>query len=315
MEYKDYYKTLGVPRGADEADIKKAYRQLAVKYHPDKNPGDAGAEEKFKEINEAYQVLGDPEKRARYDQLGSAYSNWERTGRSAGGFNWEDWYTGSAGAPGGVKVEYGDLGDILGGGFSEFFSRIFGGMGGYQTEFSGFNDPRMRQARPAAHQQQVSISLQEAFTGTARRLGIDGRQLEVKIPAGAKTGTKVRVPGVGPAAPNGVPGDVYLVLQVADDPRFTRKGNNLITEVDVDLYTVLLGGEVTVPTLSKNVVLTIPAGTQPGQTFRLKGRGMPKLNQQAERGDLLVRVKVNIPRSLTDEQRALVEELARSAEK
>jgi curved DNA-binding protein len=312
MEYKDYYKTLGVGRSADEAEIKKAYRQLAMKYHPDKNPGDKSAEEKFKEINEAYQVLSDPEKRSRYDQLGSAYTNWQKTGRSPGGFNWEDWYTGTAGSPGGTRVDMGDIGDLFGGGFSEFFSRIFGGMGGFQ------GDPgasQARRARPVAYQQPVSISLQEAFSGTTRRLGIDGRQIEIKIPAGARTGTKVRVPGIGPAAQGGVPGDVYLVLEVAEDPRFIRKGNNLHTEVEVDLFTALLGGEVKVSTLTKSVVLTIPEGTQPGQTFRLKGRGMPKLDRQDERGDLLVKVKVKIPRNLTDQQRKLVQELASSTGK
>jgi curved DNA-binding protein len=309
MEYKDYYKTLGVGRSADASEIKKAYRQLAMKYHPDKNPGDKTAEEKFKEINEAYQVLSDQEKRSRYDQLGSAYSNWQRQGRSPGGFNWEDWYSGGAG--GATRVDVGDLGDLFGGGFSEFFSRIFGGMGGYQADPS-FS--QSRRPRAQAYQQPVSISLQEAYSGTTRRLGIDGRQIEIKIPAGARTGTKVRVPGIGPSAPNGVPGDVYLVLEVADDPRFARKGNNLHVEVEVDLFAALLGGEVKVPTLTKDVVLTIPPGTQPGQTFRLKGRGMPKLGKPGDRGDLLVKAKVKIPRSLTDRQRELIQELASPTE-
>jgi curved DNA-binding protein len=314
MEYKDYYKILGVPRGVESAEIKKAYRQLAMKYHPDRNPEDKSAEERFKEINEAYQVLSDPEKRARYDQLGDAYNSWQRTGGSPGGFNWEEWYSGS---PGGVRVDVGDLGDLFGGGFSEFFSRIFGGMGRYQTDFGGPGGNRARSGRAyvPTYEQQVPISLKEAYTGTTRRLAVDGRQIEVKIPPGARNGTKVRVQGVGPASREGKQGDIYLVMKIDNDPRISRKGNNLYVEVEVGLFTALVGGEVNVSTLTTDVLLTIPAGTQPGQTFRLKGRGMPKLGKAGEHGDLLVKAKVTIPRSLTKEQQALAEELAASLEK
>jgi curved DNA-binding protein len=313
MEYKDYYKTLGVDRKASEEDIKRAYRKLALQYHPDRNPGDTKSEERFKEINEAYQVLGDPAKRARYDQLGESYSRWQQRGAPQGGFNWEEWATASPGQGRNVRVEYGDLSDLFeGGGFSEFFQRIFGGrpdMGPVYTRQSQAGRPQTPAQRPS-YEQQVTISLQEAFQGSTRRIDVDGRRLEVKTPPGAKTGTKVRVADAV-TTPEGQKGDLYLVLQVADDPRFERKGDHLYTDVPVDLYTAILGGEVTVPTMNGNVVLTIPAGTQPAQTFRLAGRGMPQLKDPQKRGDLFVRARVNIPRKLTERERELFEELAR----
>jgi len=308
MEYKDYYKTLGVERKANDDEIKRAYRKLALEYHPDRNPGNTKAEEKFKEINEAYQVLSDPEKRSRYDQLGESYNRWQQRG-APGGFNWEEW---SNATPGGnVGVDMGNLDDILGGGFSEFFRRIFGGMAGADAfeRGSGMRRPRPG-AMPVRHE--VAISLAEAFHGTARMLDVDGRRIEVKIPPGARSGTKVRVADAIITPGTGQRNDLYLVIQVADDPRFARKGSDLTTEINVNLYAAVLGGEVTVPTMTGNVVLKIPAGTQPGQSIRLAGRGMPNLKDPATHGDLLVRVKVKLPRNLTAHQRELFEELARS---
>ncbi len=312
MDYKDYYKTLGVERKASEEDIKKAYRKLALKYHPDRNPGDKKAEEKFKEINEAYQVLSDPAKRSRYDQLGDSYSSWQQRGAPGGGFNWEDWYVPNQG--GNVRVEMGDLDDLFGGGFSDFFRRIFGGMPDMETVQQGRGAGGTRQARSArpSYEQRVTISLQEAFQGGSRLLDIDGRRIEVKVPPGAQTGTRVRVKEAIPAGPNNQSGDLYLVIEVADDPRFERKGDDLYTETPVDLYAAVLGGEAKVSTLSGNLVLTIPAGTQPGQTFRLAGRGMPRLKDPKTKGDLFVRAKVSIPRNLSPRQKELFQELARS---
>jgi curved DNA-binding protein len=309
MDYKDYYKILGVERTASKEDIKRAYRKLALKTHPDRNPGSAKAEEQFKEINEAYQVLSDPEKRSRYDQLGESYTQWQQGGAPAGGFKWEDWFTTQ---PSG-NVRVGGLEDILGDEFSEFFRRIFGGA-------PGMNNPstrrrsvlRNQRASPPAYQQAVTISLAEAYHGTVRRIEIDGRRLEVKIPAGAKTGTKVRVANT---IPTGIPdqrGDLYLVIRVSDDPRFEVKGNDLHTEVPVDLYTAVLGGEVTVQTLSGNVVLTIPAGIQPGQSIRLAGQGIPRLNAPSNKGDLFAHIKVKIPQNLSTRQKELFQELKRS---
>jgi curved DNA-binding protein len=214
----------------------------------------------------------------------------------------------------------GDLNDILGGGmgdgiggFSEFFSRVFGGLGGFQQGYgtAGARRQPRQQVPSSPYQQQVTISLHESFQGATRMLEANGRRLEVKIPAGARTGTKVRVAGIGPLQPNGQKGDLYLVIKVADDPRFERIDDNLNTEVQIDLYTALLGGEAKVATLAGEVMLTIPPGTQPGQTFRLGGRGMPKLKRPTEQGDLFVSVKIEIPRRLTEHQQDLVRELAK----
>lgn len=323
MEYKDYYKTLGVERSASEDEIKRAYRKLALRYHPDRNPGDEEAENKFKEINEAYQVLSDPEKRSRYDQLGDSYFRYQQRGGAPGGFNWEDWFTqsGGAGAAGGspyggnVRVEVGDLEDILGGGgFSDFFRSIFGGMGrgpdmGGMGQ-AGRTASTPRQQRRPSYEQEVDISLYEAYHGTTRTIDVDGRRLEVKIPRGAKTGTKVRVSEAIPTNVQGQMGDLYLIIRVQNEANFERKGSDLYTDVTVDLYTAVLGGETTVQTMGGNVVLTIPEGTQPGQTFRLKGRGMPQLRNPDQYGDLYVRIQVNLPRTLSERERELFQELA-----
>jgi len=306
MEYKDYYKILGVDRKARIEDIKRAYRKLAMQYHPDRNPGDKKAEERFKEINEAYQVLSDPQKRAHYDRLGNSYSRWQRSG-APGDFNWSDWF---AQPSGGTRVVYGDLDELFGAGaFSEFFRTIFGGVGGLGDFPTTFGRGRSRAA--PAYQQPMTISLQEAYRGTTRQIRTNGRRIEVKLPPGARTGTKVRVPGVGPAGPNGQPSDLYLLLDVAADPRFERDGNDLRTRVTIDVFTAMLGGEVEVQTMTGNVILTIPPGTQPEQVFRIAGRGMPQLKNPQVRGDLYVRVKVQIPRTLSAKQKNLLDEAAR----
>ena len=304
MEYKDYYKLLGVDRKADAAELKSAYRKLALKYHPDRNQGDKKAEEKFKEINEAYQVLSDPDKRAHYDRLGSAYSNWEQRG-APGGFNWGEWQRGS---PEGMRVEFdGDLGDLFGGGFSDFFSQIFGvgGMGPMGRQ----GHPRRRV--PQRHEIEMVVSLHEVYTGSSRNVKINDRQFEVKVPKGARTGTKLRLKGAGPGGPGGQSSDVYLVLKVSPDPRFDRKNDKLYTDVNIDVYTAVLGGEINVSTLSGDVVLQIPPGTQPSQTFRLKGRGMPDLQKKTQYGDLFAKVQVEIPTKLSKKQRELLKQLAK----
>ena len=301
MEYKDYYKILGVERNATDAEIKSAFRKLALQYHPDRNQGNKQAEEKFKEINEAYEVLSDKDKRARYEQLGDSYTRWQQRGGQPGGFNWSEW---TSQYPGGQQVNVDDI--FGGGGFSDFFEAIFGGLGGAATR-----QRARQQARPQAYQQEVQITLDEAYRGAERTVTVDGRRLTMKIPAGARTGTKVRMAGAAPSGPNGQPGDLYLVIDVLPDRRFERKENDLYTDVSVDLFTAVLGGEARVQTLDGTVVLTIPAGTQPGQSFRLGNRGMPHLRDPQKRGDLYARVKVQIPRNLTPEQRKLFEELAR----
>ena len=309
MDYRDYYQILGVSRESSAGEIKKAYRKLALKYHPDRNKGQREAEERFKEINEAYEVLGDPQKRAKYNQLGHAYKEWQHAGGAPGGFDWGQW---AGAAPGGTRVEFGDLGEAFGD-FSDFFRAIFGDMprgtftqGGSQRGGGSF----AAQGRDA--QATVEISLEDAYRGTSRLLQQDNRRLEVRIPPGAQTGTRIRLAGEGPRVRNAAAGDIYLVVQVKPHPRFERQGDDLHTEMAVDLYTLVLGGEVSVSTLDgRQVLLSIPPETQLGQTFRLTGLGMPRLRSGSEQGDLYVRVRVELPTRLAAEEKRLFEELAR----
>jgi len=296
MEYKDYYTVLGVDRSASEQDIKKAYRKLALKFHPDKNPGDNKAEQRFKEINEAYEVLGDSDKRAKYDQLGASYRDWERMGGQPGGFDWSQWTAGSS------NVDVGDLDDLFGGGFSSFFQAIFGG-----SPLQG-EQMRSRSSKGRDIQQPVRLSFQEAYTGTTRSFQRNGKTLEVKIPPGSKSGTKVRISGQGQPG-RGAAGDLYVVVQVDPDKRFQRKGNDLYTSVEASLYTAVLGGEVEVDTPSGSVMLTIPTSSQPGQLFRLRGKGMPHLRNPNRHGDLFAELHVKIPTELSEKEQGLFKEL------
>lgn len=295
MEYKDYYKVLGVKRNASEKEIKRSYRKLALEYHPDKNPDDQGAEERFKQINEAYEVLGDADKRSKYDRLGSSYRAWERAGSQPAGFDWTQWSSQDS-----VNVEFGDLGDMMGGGFSDFFNSIFGMAGGRTTQ---------RRVRGRDVEIPTVISLAEAYTGTRRVQNREGSRLEIDIPPGARTGTRIRVSGQGEAGP-GKPGDLYLRVNVATEPGIRRQGNDLHLEVSVDIYTAVLGGDARIKTPGGEVILTIPAGSQPRRLFRLRGRGMPQLRDPSKHGDLYARLRVEIPSELSDEQRELFSKLA-----
>ena len=321
MEYKDYYKTLGVSKSASEKEIKSAYRKLARKHHPDVNQDDKNAEARFKEINEAYEVLSDSSKRAKYDQLGSNWNQWQQRG-SPGNFNWGDWMGGAGGARTQQQnARYAtaeDLGDLFGsggGGFSDFFTTIFGGMAGAQQQQRGRTRSNIHEFGNQSQKGQnieheLEIALTEAYYGTSRQISINGRKLEVKIPAGAKTGTKVRVRGEGnPGFGGGPSGDLYLKMKVSPDPRFERKGDNLQVDIPVDLYTAVLGGEVRVPTMNGDINLKIPAGSQNGQKMRLRGKGMPKLRKSDEHGDMYVKINVRLPKTITDEQRELFEQL------
>ncbi|MFN2272921.1 MAG: DnaJ C-terminal domain-containing protein [Anaerolineae bacterium] len=325
MEYKDYYKILGVDRNATEKEIKRAYRKLAREFHPDVNPGDKAAEEKFKEINEAHEVLSDPDKRIKYDQLGANWQQWQRTGHDPGNFDWSQWFAGgmpgSGGGPGGVRVEWsGDLNDLFGGGgaggFSDFFSAIFGGMGGGRGSGATGRFPGgaagQRAMRGQDLEAQVEITLEEAAQGTTRMLERDdGRKIRVKIPPGARTGSRIRVANKGgPGYGGSQPGDLYLVTKVKPHPVFRQSGNDLRCNVPVDLYTAVLGGEVEVPTLDGNVSLKIPAGTDSGKTFRLRGKGMPDPHKPKQRGNLLVTAQVQVPKKISSRERELFEELA-----
>ncbi len=290
---KDYYKTLGVSRGANEKEIKQAFRKLAKKHHPDANLNDPSAEARFKEINEAYEVLGDKEKRQMYDQFGTTnpqQAGWGGAGGANGApFNYTN-----------TNVDFGDIGDIFG---SLFGRQRSAGVG---SPFSG----AATMSKGQDLEQRVSITLQEAYTGATRLITKGDRTVRVNIPAGAKTGTKVRLAGEGEQGFNGgQSGDLYLMIEVEPDSRFGREGDDLTTDVKVDMFAALLGGEAEVPTLGRAIRLKIPAGTQSGRRFRLSGKGMPLIGQKDRHGDLFARVLVTVPENLSDEQRDLVEQL------
>jgi curved DNA-binding protein len=290
---KNYYDILGVKKDADEKQIKQAFRKLAKQYHPDANPDDPGAEAKFKELNEAYEVLSDPEKRAQYDRFGSAYP---------GGFG-----PNPNGGRAYTNVDFG------GDSFSDILENLFGGSGGGRPRNSWGSTVREGAGRPAQGrdiEQPVSISLHEAYHGASRRVTKGARTISVNIPAGARTGTKIRVAGEGePGALGGQAGDLYLVTEVAPDSTYERNEDDLSTDVKVDMFTAMLGGEIEVPTLAGKVKLNIPAGTQSGRKFRLTGRGMPRMKEKGEFGNLYARILITVPTSLNDEQRQLVEQL------
>jgi curved DNA-binding protein len=288
---KDYYKTLGVSRSANDKEIKQAYRKLAKKHHPDANPNNPSAEARFKEINEAYEVLSDKEKRSMFDRFGTVnpqQAPWN--GNPAGGGGVPFTYTTT-------NADFGDIGDI--------FGSLFGRRGDRSTGGSPFGGAR--NARGQDIEQKVNITLQEAYSGTTRLITKGERTVRVNIPAGAKTGTKVRLAGEG--EPGAQPGDLYLIVEVSPDSHFERDGDNLAVDAKVDMFTALLGGEAEVPTLGRPVKLKIPPGTQSGRKFRLTGKGMPILSQPDHYGDLIARILVTIPDHLTDKQRALVEQL------
>jgi curved DNA-binding protein len=315
MNYKDYYKTLGVKKGASADEIKKAYRKLARKHHPDVNQGDKAAEEKFKDVNEAYEVLSDPDKRDKYDRFGAEWQQYSRSGGRPEDFNWSSW-----GTPGG-NTQYRSVspeefeqmfGGSSGGGFSDFFEALFGGGGRRPTTSYGssFGDDLFtggRTTQPRRPQQQehtVEITLEEAFNGTTRMLQWqDGRRIEAKIPRGVRTGSKVRLSGASDGTGQG---DLYLKVEVLPHATYERDGDNLKMTLPVDLFTALLGGKVPVPAIDKTVNLTIPPGTANGKVFRLNKLGMPRLRQPDERGDLYVTASVDLPRKLSDEEKDLV---------
>jgi curved DNA-binding protein len=325
MEYKDYYQILGVPRTATQDDIKKAYRKLARLYHPDNNPGDKQAEAKFKDVNEANEVLSDPPKRQKYDAFGAQWQQYQRAGGQPGDFDWSQWSTQTQ------SYDMGDLSDLFGdGGFSDFFAQLFGGRGAQRarrgptvrtTEYGSKIDygPFERAAQSARgplrgmdFEQPVEIPLRDAFTGTTLMLQKDGQKLEVKVPAGVKTGSKIRVAGQGEAGrQGGSAGDLFLVIAVQPDPHFERDGDDLKTEAPVDLYTLILGGEALVKTLNGHVSMKVPPETQPGRIIRLRGQGMPHLRDPQQRGDLYVKVQAKLPQHLSGEEKKLFEQLAK----
>jgi curved DNA-binding protein len=322
MEYKDYYDILGVDRNANQKEVKRAYRKLARQFHPDVNP-DQQAEERFKEINEAYEVLGDPDKRAKYDRLGNSWQQWQRRGGDPGQFDWSQWF---GGTPGGTRVEWsGDFDDLFGRGglggdaFSDFFSAIFGGTGrrGVRTAEDLFGHTRGRYpgrqtpGRGKDTELPVDISLEEALTGTSRVLERRGNRIRVTIPPGVRTGSKVKITGQGNPHYDGQRyGDLYLNVTVKPHPFFERQNDDLRCDIGVDLYTAVLGGHVRVPTLNGDVSLKVPPGTHGGQTFLLRGKGMPNPRNPQKRGNLLATVQIKVPQDLTARERELFQKLA-----
>jgi curved DNA-binding protein len=332
MEYRDYYAILGIPRSASQADVKRAYRKLARELHPDRNPGDKAAERKFKDVNEANEVLSDPDKRKQYDALGANWEQFQRTGGGRGGadpfgpggpfagFGNFGAAGGTGGGPGGMRYEFRTGTD--GGGFSDFFRMFFAGAtagaaAGSATAAGrpagvrnpgqasgsgtggGAGDGNARHARQprTEAETQAELTLEEAFHGTSRVVEIDGKRYEVQIPRGTDTGSRVKLSGKGPGG-----GDLVVTVRVRPHALYTRKGADLERELPVTLREALLGGEVPVTTLKGRVLLTIPPGTQSGKTIRLKGQGMPHLRGQ-DTGDLYVRIKVVLPTVLGEPAR------------
>lgn len=312
MEFQDYYATLGVSKTASDAEIKKAYRKLARQFHPDLNPGSKTAEAKFKALNEANEVLSDPEKRRKYDELGA---------------NWQQQAAPPTGHPGGGRrrtrnVTPDEMRDMFGGGgsvgddpFSDFFHTFFGGSASAQTDHrAAGRSSRAFKGRDI--EQPIDLTLEDAFLGTTRRLQSERngkpKMVEVRIPAGIREGSRIKVAGEGERAPNidAQPGDLFLIVRLLPHPRYERRGNDLYVKVSVPVTTAVLGGEISVPTLAGTVLrLRIPEMTTGGRVFRMKLHGMPVARSTDERGDLYATVELTLPATLTDEMRAHYEAL------
>jgi DnaJ-class molecular chaperone len=328
MEFKDYYQTLGVAKTASDKELKQAYRKLARKHHPDVNPGDKAAEARFKEINEAYEVLGDPEKRRKYDELGANWRMYEQAqqqgqgfpgGSPFGGGGGGAWNINMGGPGGGYRtMSEEEMHDLFGNEdpFSDFFKTFFGGGGGAAggARARQGRAPRTQKGRDIEHE--VELTLEEAYHGATRRISIKqgghARSVDVRIPVGVKDGSRVRAAGEGESGANGgASGDLYLRVRIRPHPVFERKGTDLHAKVGVPVTTAVLGGEAQVPTLTGSVRLKIPETTQSGQVFRLKGHGMPAVGKPDERGDLYATVEIQLPRSLSKQQREHYDALAK----
>ena len=315
MEYKDYYSILDVDRKAGQQEIKKAFRKLARKYHPDVNGGDKVASEKFQEINEANEVLSDPEKRRKYDQLGSEWQHHQRTGGGREDFNWGQWQSAPDQNDTHRTVSPEEFEELFGaeGGYSDFFENLFGRTarqqaGGGTGDQQFYYEQRPRRGRDSEHALQVTLD--EAFHGTKRVFEWeDGRKIDAKIPRGVKTRSCVRFKGQGgPGIGGAKPGDLYIIIEVLPDNRFHRDNDDLKATVAVDLFTMLLGGKLSVSGIDRTVKLDIPAETRNGRVFRLRGLGMPKMKHPDQRGDLYVIVEAVLPQHLTAGEKELVKQ-------
>lgn len=302
---RDYYSILGVSKTATENELKKSFRKLAVKYHPDKNPGDKKAEEKFKEINEAYEVLSDPEKRKKYDRFGE---NWNKVDESqfAGG-------QARPGGPGGQRYQYyeGDASDLFGEGadYSDLFSSFFKGNAGSRSS-------RGARSRGQDIHGELAITLDEAFQGTAKVFEVSKEKIRIQLKPGAYDGLTLRLSGKGTAgSKGGARGDLYLRIRVLPHGQYERDGDHIKQVVPVDIFTATLGGDREINTLAGKIRIKIPEGSQPGKMLRLKGKGMPVYNVPGQFGDLLLEIQVLVPEKLTEEQKELFRQLQASFNK
>ncbi|MBS0031277.1 DnaJ C-terminal domain-containing protein [Chitinophaga sp. 22321] len=311
MDVKDYYKVLGVEKTATAEQIKKAYRKLAVKYHPDKNPGDKVAEDKFKEINEAYEVLSDAEKRKKYDQFGENYKHYEQHGGRPEDFDWSQ-FGGGRGRGRTYSYGGGSAEDMFGGeGFSDFFEQLFG------SRFSG-SGRRQQQAPGKGQDVQASmqVSLEDAYAGATRQVEVNGSKLNIKLKPGLYEGQVIRLKGKGnPGRRGGENGDMLITIQLAPHPQYELKGLDIYMELALPLYTAVLGGKVNIVTPGATLNMNIPAGTDSGKAFRLKGKGMPAYNNSGTAGDLYIKAMIHIPKDLSEKEKELFQQLAQLNER
>ena len=310
MDFKDYYEILGIAPNAEKKVIQQTFRQLARKHHPDVNPGNKKAEEKFKTINEAYQVLSDAKQRKKYDELRAQYQQWQQTGGRQQDFDWQNW---SAQPGKGARAQYAspeDLEDLFGSAspYSDFFTNIFGGARGTRRP------PSPRRGRDVEYE--VDLTLEEAFHGADRLLEIDKHRIKAGIPAGVRTGSRVRLAGQGEPGQNGGPaGDLYLIIQILPHDTFERDGDDLHIDMPLDIFTAIAGGEVRIPAMERPLTLTIPVRTNANRSFRIRGKGMPHLGDPKTRGDLFARVRLILPDSLTDQEVSSISALASARQK
>ncbi|MCX7878937.1 MAG: DnaJ domain-containing protein [Ignavibacteria bacterium] len=300
MEYKDYYKILGVSKNATQDEIKKAYRKLAVKYHPDKNPGNKEAEAKFKEINEANEVLSDPVKRKQYDELGA---NWQQYQR-AGGFDWNRYRQDHTN-----ETFFTDFGGFSSGDFSDFFEAFFGRGFGGSTGHRGSSHRRVVKGEDI--HAELNITLEEAYNGTEKLFELNGQRIKLKIKKGIKDGQILKLAGKGYPGLNGGPnGDLLLTIHIQKHPDFERIDDDLYVTVPLDIYTAVLGGKIEVKTLKGKVKINIPPETPNGKTLRLAGLGMPRYGHESIKGDLYVKIELQTPRNLSSEEIKLFRKLS-----
>ena len=308
MDYKDYYKILGVEKGASQSEIKSAYRKLAVKYHPDKNKGNKQAEEKFKEVNEANEVLSDPEKRKKYDQFGSQWQQYQQYGGQQGGFDWSQFANQGSGQR---TYQYeGNINDIFGdAGYSDFFEMLFG------QEFGGRSSGRTRSSKTQNIKGQdamaeLPITLEEAYNGVSKVFTIDGESIKLNIKKGIEDGHILKIPGKGnPGFGSGAKGDLLINIRVMNHPVFEREGDDLHAELKVDLYTAVLGGKASFNSLKGAVKVDVQKGTQNGKILRLQKLGMPKYGKNDEYGNLYLRINITLPEKLSSKETELFKEL------